>query len=119
MTDDLKILMSNFGLISEAELYASDLKYKCLDNLQKKQFASEEIEESMGKLLSQLKLLTDRYARRFNNLVSTHMDDPYAETHVAIALYLSTYFDENNSCKRYYKENVPELVQFVHEDFAK
>ena len=74
---------------------------------------------SLRKKVSQAKT---RYASRLETIQNEALvNDPNAKINLAVALYLATYFDANQSCRHYYNQNRCDknFNSFFTEDYRK
>ena len=106
--------MLEFNFSSEAEIFSSDLRFKMFDNSSENRYRSNmplKNEDSMSRLKSKLGKITDRYTCKFQELVGKHengqnltgIPDQDAKTNIAVATYLATYLDCNNTTKDYFE----------------
>ena len=111
----LKGLMQTFNFASEAEIFSSDLRFKMFDNSSDNRYRSNmpnKNEDSMARLKSKLGKITDKFSAKFVELTEQHekglnvkkIADPDAKTNLAVAVYLATYLDCNQTTKEYLEQ---------------
>lgn len=111
MTKVYKRIMSYFHLAIEGELFSSDLKFR-LCHLQDKDqnihFTGDsglKLEDTNSNLQTIKRYHKERFVKAFYELVrklESEYEDPHAKTNAAIAVYLTTYFDDNNLSSKEY-----------------
>ena len=98
--------MFSFQFISESELFSSDLRFKICEDGGKGIYKADvpmKQEEALERLKAKLRLLRMTYAEKLREKVAKHHEqDEDAEHHLAVAIYIATYFDANKSSRRYY-----------------
>ena len=113
MIKKLKQLMMEFNFASEAEIFASDLRFKMFDSTSDNRYSCNiplKNEESMNRIKGKLDRLIQRFKSKFNDLAETHrqgqgergIKDADSEVNLAVAVYLATYLDVNDSTKAYF-----------------
>ena len=118
----LRKIMLQFCFASEAEMFTSDLNFRMCGDLNKSASYSSNTgpsknEEAQRSLRSQLTNLVERYTKVYVNF----LESGHSEKTLTAALYLSTYFDQNPSCKQYFIANkkCPHLKAFVNDHYGK
>lgn len=99
MTLEMKQIMVRFHLLSEAELYTSDFygdMFLC-SNSQSSNLGERKSEE----IQTALKTMIDR----FNDVVSQKFEESGDPIAVSVALYLSSYLDQNSASLQYFKKH--------------
>lgn len=132
MTEQIRQIMVSYSFTSEAELFASDMRFTTCDpsiGYRAKNIGMDH-DDSMERLRKRTHHLQEKFTEIFQELCLKHLgEDPAAPTNLAVALYLSTYFDAQKSSRMYYakikkekKEN-PEsfanLESFTKNTFGK
>lgn len=87
-------------------MFSSDLKFRILDEGFYLPEIPMKLEDSLQRLKGKLFVLKSIYRNKFTELVEKYLPtDPDAELHLAVGLYLTTYFDANKSSVSYYRKN--------------
>ena len=113
MIKTLKQFMLEFNFASEAEIFSSDLRFRMFDDNCDNRYRCNiplKNEETMSRLKGKLTRLIQRFQLKFTEMVEKHRDgkgergikDDCSEVNLAVAIYLATYLDLNDSTKAYY-----------------
>ena len=113
MVSAIKVFMKEFNFPSEAEIFSSDLRFRMFDGVSDNRFRSDMLlknEELMSRLKSKLNRVVDRFKSKFDDLIVKHREgkgergikDADSEINLAVAVYLASYLDLNESTKAYY-----------------
>ena len=109
----LKQTMMEFNFASESEIFTSDLRFKMYDDSLENRYKCNLLlknEDSMSRLKGKLNRIIQRFQLKFNDLAEKHkqgrgergIQDADSEVNLAVAIYLATYLDLNDSTKAYY-----------------
>ena len=96
MTKALRKLMVQNVFVSEAEIYTSDLHFKMFDDYIGNKYKSGEGPIKHEDACENLKFSLDQLQKRFNKVYLELLFKPEVDgdkTNLAVATYLSTYFD--------------------------
>ena len=113
MIKKLKEIMIEFNFASEAELFASDLRFKMFDETNDNRYKCDiplKNEDAMARLKGKLNRVVERFRSKCDTMVEKHREgkgergikDADSAMHIAVAMYLATYLDCNASTKAYY-----------------
>ena len=116
MIKSLKQFMLEFNFASEAEIFSSDLRFRMFDDNCDNRYRCNiplKNEETMSRLKGKLTRLIQRFQLKFTDMVEKHRDgkgergikDDCSEVNLAVAIYLATYLDLNDSTKDYYTQH--------------
>ena len=106
MIKKLKEVMMEFNFASEAELFASDLRFKMFDETSDNRYMCNiplKNEDAMARLKGKLNRLVGRFRSKFDDLVEKNKEgkgersikDEDSAVNIAVAIYLATYLDCN------------------------
>ena len=118
-----KIMVQNI-FVSEAEIFTSDLHFKMFDDRIGNQHKGGDGPMKHEDSCENLKFQLDQIKKRFDKVYLELLFKPEVDgdkTNLAVATYLATYFDQNQSSQNYFRANkkCQHLVKFVRGHFGK
>lgn len=109
MNRSIKNIMMSYNLANEGELFACDLRFR-LCHLGMNEDSTFYLgdpgvknEDAISNLNTMKRKIINDYKQILNEIVSqAQPSDPNAQIHIAVAIYLASYFDINENCLKFY-----------------